>query len=100
MNRNRYLIGALLVCSTTRAQIDRSVQPQAGPEPEINFGTPQEYQFSNGLTLMVVENHKLPQVSVSLRIDSRFTQKEKGRHQWVTYTNDGKRQHKCVKRCV
>ena len=70
MNRNRYLIGALLVCNLTLAQIDRRVQPQASPEPEINFGTPQEYQFSNGLTLMVVENHKLPQVSVSLRIDS------------------------------
>ncbi|MGA0373879.1 MAG: M16 family metallopeptidase [Flavobacteriaceae bacterium] len=52
------------------AQIDRSVQPQPGPAPEINFGTPKEHRFVNGLTLMVVENHKLPQVSVSLRIDN------------------------------
>ena len=56
--------------STLQSQIDRSVQPQAGPAPEINFGTPKEYRFDNGLTLMVVENHKLPQVSVSLRIDN------------------------------
>ncbi len=55
---------------TLQSQIDRSVQPQAGPAPEINFGTPKEYRFDNGLTLMVVENHKLPQVSVSLRIDN------------------------------
>ena len=53
-----------------KAQIDRSIQPQPGPIPEINFGTPKEHQFDNGLTLMVVENHKLPQVSVSLSIDN------------------------------
>ena len=64
----------LFVCigflSNAQAQVDRSIQPQPGPAPEINFGTPQEHQFKNGLTLMVVENHKLPQVSVSLSIDN------------------------------
>jgi len=56
--------------SKGQAQIDRSLQPQPGPTPEINFGTPKEHQFDNGLTLMVVENHKLPQVSISLSIDN------------------------------
>lgn len=66
-----YLLLGILFCYTSvAAQIDRSQQPQPGPEPEINFGSPQEYRFSNGLTLLVVENHKLPQVSVSLRIDN------------------------------
>ena len=64
----------LFVCigflSNAQAQVDRSVQPQPGPAPQINFGTPNEHQFKNGLTLMVVENHKLPQVSVSLIIDN------------------------------
>jgi predicted Zn-dependent peptidase len=64
----------LLVCigllSNVKAQVDRSLQPQPGPAPEINFGKPQEYQFKNGMTLLVVENHKLPQVSVSLSIDN------------------------------
>jgi zinc protease len=64
----------LFVCvgflSNAQAQVDRSVQPQPGPAPQINFGTPKEHQFKNGLTLMVVENHKLPQVSVSLSIDN------------------------------
>ena len=64
----------LLICigflSNAQAQVDRSVQPQPGPAPQINFGTPNEHQFKNGLTLMVVENHKLPQVSVSLSIDN------------------------------
>ena len=64
----------LFVCiaflSNAQAQIDRSIQPQPGRAPQINFGTPKEHQFKNGLTLMVVENHKLPQVSASLRIDN------------------------------
>lgn len=64
----------LFVCiaflSNAKAQIDRSIQPQPGPAPQINFGTPKEHKFKNGLTLMVVENQKLPQVSVSLRIDN------------------------------
>ena len=56
--------------SNAQAQVDRSVQPQPGPAPQINFGIPKEHQLKNGLTLMVVENHKLPQVSVSLSIDN------------------------------
>ena len=70
----------LVVCIgfLSNAQIDRSMQPQPGPAPEINFGTPKEHRFNNGLTLMVVENHKLPQVSVSLRIDNPlYTEGEK-----------------------
>ena len=70
----------LVVCIgfLCNAQIDRSMQPQPGPAPEINFGTPKEHRFNNGLTLMVVENHKLPQVSVSLRIDNPlYTEGEK-----------------------
>ena len=70
MRQFHTLLVALLCSFIAAAQIDRSVQPKPGPEPEINFGTPQEYQLPNGLTLLVVENHKLPQISVSLRIDN------------------------------
>ena len=52
------------------AQVDRSLPPKSGPPPEINFGEPKEFIFDNGITLMVVENRKLPRVSVSLRIDN------------------------------
>jgi len=51
------------------AQIDRSQQPPSGPAPSIAIGDPQKMVLDNGLTLLVVENHKLPQVSVSLRMD-------------------------------
>ena len=51
------------------SQVDRS-QPEAGPAPKINFSKPYMKVLSNGLTLMVVENSKLPRVSVSLIIDN------------------------------
>ena len=69
MTRALILLFCIGFFSNAQAQIDRSVQPQPGVAPEINFGTPKEHRFDNGLTLMVVENHKLPQVSVSLSID-------------------------------
>ena len=70
MTRALILLFCIGFFSNAQAQIDRSVQPQPGVAPEINFGTPKEHRFDNGLTLMVVENHKLPQVSVSLSIDN------------------------------
>ena len=70
MIRAIIVLACLAFYSNVQGQIDRSVQPEPGPAPEINFGTPQEHQFKNGITLLVVENHKLPQVSVSLRIDN------------------------------
>ncbi|WP_246284960.1 M16 family metallopeptidase [Winogradskyella wichelsiae] len=52
------------------AQVDRSQPPVAGPEPEISIDKPEEFTLKNGLKVLVVENHKLPRVSYSLRIDN------------------------------
>lgn len=54
----------------SQAQIDRSQQPVPGPAPKVNIGKPQTFQLKNGLKVMVVENHKLPRVSISLRMDN------------------------------
>ena len=64
---------ALLFLMTlgTTAQIDRSKQPKAGPEPQISLEVPGEFELKNGLKVLVVENHKLPRVSYSLRIDNK-----------------------------
>ncbi len=71
MRHFKLLLVITLFCNlVTLAQVDRSLQPKSGPAPEINFGIPQEFLFENGVTLLVVENHKLPKVSVSLRIDN------------------------------
>lgn len=53
------------------AQIDRSQMPKAGPEPVINLEKPNEFQLNNGITVMVVENNKLPRVSYQLSIDNK-----------------------------
>lgn len=59
-----------LFAITSNAQIDRSVMPEAGPAPEINLKEPQRFELKNGLKVLVVENHKLPRVSIQLRIDN------------------------------
>ena len=58
------------VAITAQAQIDRSKQPVPGPAPTISLETPSTFTLKNGLTVMVVENHKLPKVNYSLRIDN------------------------------
>lgn len=52
------------------AQIDRSIQPTPGPAPTINIEKPYTFELSNGLNVMVVENDKLPRVSMTLTIDN------------------------------
>ncbi|MFC4095497.1 M16 family metallopeptidase [Euzebyella saccharophila] len=52
------------------AQIDRSIMPKPGPAPEINLEEPKGFELKNGLEVLVVENHKLPRVSIQLRIDN------------------------------
>ena len=52
------------------AQIDRSVQPKPGPSPKITLEKPQTFELKNGITVLVVENHKLPRLSISMRIDN------------------------------
>jgi predicted Zn-dependent peptidase len=52
------------------AQVDRSVQPKPGPAPVIQVKEPQQYKLKNGLTVMLVENRKLPQVSATLSLDN------------------------------
>ncbi len=62
------LLAFLAVGAT--AQIDRSKMPESGPAPEINLEDPQTFEMKNGLKILVVENHKLPRVSIQLRIDN------------------------------
>ena len=53
-----------------QAQIDRSKMPEPAPAPEINLSEPLHYELKNGLKVLVVENHKLPRVSMQLLIDN------------------------------
>ena len=69
MKKYIYLL-LLLFATSSYAQIDRSKQPEPGPAPEINLKDPQSFELKNGLKVMVVENHKLPRVSIQLMIDN------------------------------
>lgn len=53
-----------------QAQVDRTIMPKPGPAPEINLGEPGRFHMNNGLKVLVVENHKLPRVSIQLSIDN------------------------------
>lgn len=65
------LVSILSLYSTVSfAQIDRSKQPKPGPAPKINLQEPNTFELNNGLKVMVVENHKLPRVSIQLDIDN------------------------------
>jgi zinc protease len=59
-----------LTAVSLHAQIDRTTIPTAGPAPTINLEEPIRFELKNGLTVMVVENHKLPRVSIQLSIDN------------------------------
>ena len=51
------------------AQVDRSQAPAAGPAPELTLGESTQFTLSNGLKVIVVENHKSPAVSWNLTLD-------------------------------
>jgi zinc protease len=51
-------------------QVDRTQMPAPGPAPEINLEDPQRFELKNGLTVLVVENHKLPRASIQLTLDN------------------------------
>ncbi len=62
--------GALLLQNGMAQKIDRTQPPKPGPAPTIKIGNPVKYQLSNGITVLVVENHKLPKVTASYSIDA------------------------------
>ena len=66
----KVIIILVLLSTSLNAQLDRSIMPDSGPAPEIFFGKPQTFKLDNGLTVMVVENTKLPRASASLSFDN------------------------------
>jgi predicted Zn-dependent peptidase len=54
---------------TAQNKIDRSNQPKPGPAPVITINDPVIIKMPNGITVLVVENHKLPKINASLSID-------------------------------
>ncbi|PUB32606.1 putative Zn-dependent peptidase [Elizabethkingia sp. YR214] len=64
-----YLVIVFLFSGTFSAQKKgTSAMPKPGPTPVVNLVKPKVFHLSNGLTVMVVENSKLPRVSSNLLI--------------------------------
>jgi len=61
---------SLLAQGISSQTVDRSHKPKPGPAPVITVGDPVIYKLANGITVLVVENHKLPKVSASYSIDA------------------------------
>ena len=71
MNNNfKYLAAAIFLSGALTAQsVNLNKMPTPGPTPVINIKQPKTFKMANGLTVMVVENNKLPRVSVNLSMD-------------------------------
>ena len=66
----KYIAAAFLISGTLSAQnINVDQMPKPGPTPTINIQQPKIFSLKNGLTVMVVENNKLPRVSTTLTMD-------------------------------
>ncbi|MBT0549631.1 insulinase family protein [Riemerella anatipestifer] len=71
MKNIKYIAAAFLVSGILSAQnIDLNAMPKPGPTPTVNVAQPKTFTLKNGLTVMVVENNKLPRVNVTLTIDT------------------------------
>lgn len=70
MKKLAFIAATLLFISSGYAQkIDRSKPPKPGPAPTISLKDPVQFKLKNGMTVLVVENHKLPRVSARFMID-------------------------------
>lgn len=68
--KSHFLLLFLLVMGlSATAQDFRKQAPKAGPAPKIEIGEYSTFKLKNGLTGIVVENHKLPRVSFRLFLD-------------------------------
>ncbi len=70
MKRILFTLVLTLGAFSLQAQIDRTKMPEPGPAPKIKLDKAEQFKLGNGLTVLVVENHKLPRVSVQLDIDN------------------------------
>jgi zinc protease len=71
MKKSLYSIAAVFFISgVINAQvIDLNQMPKPGPTPTVNIAKPQTFKLKNGLTVLVVEDHKLPRVNTTLTFD-------------------------------
>ncbi|MDB9928462.1 insulinase family protein [Flavobacteriaceae bacterium] len=65
------LVAIISMSFALNAQVDRTKKPAPGPAPVVKFGKADKFTLKNGLTVIIVENHKLPRASARLTIDNK-----------------------------
>ncbi|WP_338039112.1 hypothetical protein [Maribacter litopenaei] len=70
MKKLHIILFSIFLTTAVQAQVDRTIMPKPGPAPRDKSEEPQSFNLNNGLKVMVVENHKLPRVSIQLTIDN------------------------------
>ena len=63
------IVSLLIQTSPAQIKVDRTKPPVAGPAPVLAIGDPVTFKLPNGITILVVENHKLPRITANYRID-------------------------------
>ncbi|MDX8571852.1 pitrilysin family protein [Elizabethkingia sp. HX QKY] len=64
-----HLTIAFLLSGVLSAQkINLGAMPKPGPTPIVNIAKPKIFQLSNGLTVVIVEDNKLPKVNANLLV--------------------------------
>lgn len=67
-----------IALSSCKQQQNLNLQPKLGATPQVKIGKAEKFELPNGLKVVMVENHKLPRVSVSIDIDNKpYFQKDK-----------------------
>ena len=62
--------GALFIQYTHAQTINRAKEPTPGPAPVLKIKDPVIYKLANGITVLVVEDHRLPKVTANYLIDA------------------------------
>jgi len=71
MKKYILIAAAALTMQPVIAQtIDRTKAPKAGPAPVIKISDPATFVLPNGITVLVVENKKVPRISATYSIDA------------------------------
>jgi predicted Zn-dependent peptidase len=66
--KSLYLLVVLILTNSVFAQIDRSQRPAPAAAQKINIPASQVFTTSNGITVILSENHKIPKVSIELSL--------------------------------
>ncbi len=66
--KSLYLLAVLILTNSIFAQLDRSQRPAPAAAQKINIPASQVFTTSNGITVILSENHKIPKVSIELSL--------------------------------